>query len=145
MLSVAVKKHNKALTPLRITVTGSLELRGTAMRLLVAGIQGEDLEALEEVGRKLGYETTVCDNGVRAWRLIDSGICDVVIVAENMEGFGGLEICRRVQEQYDRARRPLMIVSADKYSQLSDYDARLAGADELMRAPKKEEKKKEKK
>ena len=61
--------------------------------------------------RRLGYETTVCEDGLRALALLDRnpGTFDLLLVDQEMPGLGGLDLAARISDR--EVNIPVVIMS----------------------------------
>lgn len=81
-------------------------------------LMAEDEENISDfVSRGLknfNYDVTVVDNGTEAWRMLEEGNSyDLVMLDIRMPGMTGLEVCRRIREQFGYQTPVLMLTALD--------------------------------
>jgi two-component system alkaline phosphatase synthesis response regulator PhoP len=65
--------------------------------------------------RKSGYEVEVAENGLVAWELIERSAPDLVISDCQMPVMDGLELCRRIRNDYRFVQVPIVLLTAKAY------------------------------
>ena len=65
--------------------------------------------------RKAGYEVEVAENGLVAWELIERAAPDLVISDCQMPVMDGLELCRRIRNDYRFVQVPIVLLTAKAY------------------------------
>jgi CheY-like chemotaxis protein len=73
--------------------------------------------------RVAGYETKDCDNGTDVLDCVNEYDPDVVLLDIDLPGLSGWEVARKVREQGDAIRQPILIAITGEYSK--DVDKRL--------------------
>ena len=98
----------RAVPPLRVLVVDdNPDIVATTMALL----------------RVAGYETKDCDNGTDALACVKEHDPDVVLLDLGLPGLSGWEVARRIREQGDAIRQPILIAITGEY--IKDADKRL--------------------
>lgn len=65
--------------------------------------------------RKAGHEVEVAENGLVAWELIERAAPDLVISDCQMPVMDGLELCRRIRNDYRFVQVPIVLLTAKAY------------------------------
>jgi CheY-like chemotaxis protein len=74
------------------------------MRILVVDDDPFMTEILKLYLSRMGHDTDVAENGLKALRLLESGPYDVVITDAVMPVMTGFELCREVREKFPHIR-----------------------------------------
>lgn len=101
-------------------------------------LMAEDEENISDfVSRGLknfGYDVTVVDNGMEAWRLLEQGgRYDLLMLDIRMPGMNGLELCRSLRELYGYQTPVLMLTALDTTDDV--VMGLQAGADDYIAKP----------
>jgi two-component system, OmpR family, alkaline phosphatase synthesis response regulator PhoP len=65
--------------------------------------------------RKAGHEVEVAENGLVAWELIERAAPDLIISDCQMPVMDGLELCRRIRNDYRFVQVPIVLLTAKAY------------------------------
>ena len=106
-----------------------------AARILIAEDDGSTANVLETLLGRVGYEVTVASDGAAALRILDEGPPpDILLLDWMLPEASGLEICRRVREEWDPIALPVLMVTA-KTDAESIAAAFAAGASDYLAKP----------
>lgn len=104
------------------------------MRVLVVDDDASVRSALEDSIRGLGYDCQAVDDGDAAWELVQAEGADTIITDWRMPGMDGLELCRRIRDDW---RGPytyiVMLTALDDEEHL--LKAMETGADDFLAKP----------
>ena len=105
------------------------------IRVLLAEDEVVSRRLLDATIKRFGYETTVVENGLEAWKALSAENAPSLVVLDwSMPELDGLEVCRRVRERQGRGYTYMLIVTARNAK--SDVVAALsAGADDFVSKP----------
>jgi diguanylate cyclase (GGDEF)-like protein len=104
------------------------------MRILVADDDASSRLILKAMVAKLGHECLDAADGTSAWRLLSSGIVDVLLTDWMMPGMDGPELCRRVRDELgDRYVYIVLITGLGNPGQV--LEGMGAGADDYLVKP----------
>ncbi len=79
-----------------------------------------------------GWHVEVCENGLTALRMLESGAhYDLILTDNNLPGADGLELIHRAHELPHRQHTPIIMFSASSI----DLESQRAGADAFLRKP----------
>lgn len=99
--------------------------------VLIADDEESAVDLLKKILKKMGYEVTVCYDGLQAMEFLKDEIFDVVLFDYNMPGMSGTELIRFAKE-----REPSTKVII--FTGYTDMDRQMAidfGADEFLQKP----------
>ncbi len=65
--------------------------------------------------RKSGFEVETAENGLAAWEKIERSAPDLLISDCQMPVMDGLELCRKVRDDYRYASMPIVLLTAKAY------------------------------
>lgn len=65
--------------------------------------------------RKGGFEVQTAEHGLAAWELIERSPPDLLISDCQMPVMDGLELCRKVRDDYRYASMPIVLLTAKAY------------------------------
>jgi DNA-binding response OmpR family regulator len=102
--------------------------------VLIADDDPDHRELLGMAVRRSGHEVVETSNTSSAWRAVEAGGVDAILLDVRMPGESGIEFCRRLRAHPATATVPVMFVSAD-VNDLSILDALRAGADDYLTKP----------
>lgn len=104
------------------------------MRVLVVDDEESVRSALEDSIRALGYDCQAVSDGSEAWELVQAEGADTIITDWRMPGMDGLELCRRIRDEW---RGPytyiVMLTALDDEEHL--LKAMETGADDFLAKP----------
>lgn len=86
----------------------------------------------EQILKDEGYSVVCVADGTAALKLLADMDADVVLADVFLPGCSGLELCRRLKKQKQRAR---VILTAGNLDSFDEAEGRLAGCDAVIRKP----------
>lgn len=105
------------------------------MRALVADSDPERLRQIESWLGKWGHDVAPARNGLEAWSRLESEQAPILaILAWQMEGLSGVEVCRKLRLQPDLPSAYVLLLSARADGE-DLLDGLNAGADDFLFAP----------
>jgi CheY-like chemotaxis protein len=104
----------------------------TERKILVVDDEETIRDMLEMAFSRFGYTVRLAENGERALEILKKEKIQVMFLDINMPGMDGLELCRRIREEY-----PISIIHAiTGYGSLFELsDCRQVGFDDYFRKP----------
>lgn len=93
------------------------------VRVLVVDDNPDIVATATALLRVAGYETKDCDNGTDVLDCVKEHDPDVVLLDIDLPGLSGWEVARKIREQGDAIRQPILIAITGEYIQ--DVDKRL--------------------
>jgi CheY-like chemotaxis protein len=93
------------------------------IRILVVDDNPDIVTTTMALLRVAGYETTDCDNGTDVLDCVKEHDPDVVLLDIDLPGLSGWEVARKIREQGDGIRQPILIANTGEY--VKDVDKRL--------------------
>ena len=104
------------------------------MKILIVEDHPASRLLLRRLLERLGHDVTVAVDGEEAWRLVEHARFPVIISDWVMPGLDGLDFCRLVRGQTDRAYSYLLLLTA-KQGQAERLEGLRAGADDFLVKP----------
>ena len=105
-----------------------------ARRVLLA----DDSVTAQNMGRRIladaGYDVVTVNNGSAALKKVAEQKPDLIILDVYMPGYGGLEVCQRLKENFDTASIPILL-SVGKLEPFKAEEAKKARADAFIVKP----------
>ena len=101
------------------------------MNILVAEDDPIAQEMIRAFLEELDFDVTVADSGNEAWRLFCDSPTRMVITDWQMPGMTGLELCRRIREEYSGSYTYVVMLTANTH----DISGLAAGADDFVTKP----------
>jgi DNA-binding response OmpR family regulator len=103
------------------------------MRLLVIEDNPDIVANLFAFLEPLGWQLDVARNGVSGLALAAEGQFDAVVLDLSLPGLDGLDVCRRLRQDFQRATPVLMLTARDSvHDKVQGFDA---GADDYLVKP----------
>jgi DNA-binding NarL/FixJ family response regulator len=102
-------------------------------RILVVDEDARFSASLVALARDAGYEAVSTTCGEDALALAREEVPDVVVVAVELPGLSGYEVCRRLKESHDAIG--IVLVSATRTESLDRAAGLLIGADDYLAKP----------
>jgi len=99
----------------RLTHVIGLASGHSVKAVLIDDIRG-DLNVLNETFKELGVETITADSGPQGLEKIREAKPDIIFVDYNMPGMDGLEVTRKVKEEYGEDSIKVVIISASTFT-----------------------------
>jgi len=87
-----------------------------AKKILVVDDEKSLVQLCEIILEAAGYEVCSAYNGRQALHLITEELPDLVLLDMMMPDMNGIEVCRRIREEYDRYPRIVMYTADDRDS-----------------------------
>lgn len=103
--------------------------------VLIVNDDTDQLELLQELLERAGYEVLKAENGVRGLELAARTSPDLVVSDVMMPVMNGIELCRRLRQLPATQRVPVMLVSALRVDSESAVEGFRAGADDYLEVP----------
>ena len=105
-----------------------------ARRILLA----DDSVTAQNMGRRIltdaGYEVVTVNNGSAALKKIAENKPDLIVLDVYMPGYGGLEVCQRVEESRETRQIPVLL-TVGKLEPFKQDEAKRVGADAFIVKP----------
>ncbi len=109
-------------------------MSGRKHRILVVEDQSEIRIIFEWALQKAAYEVETAQGARQALRMIESRHFDLILTDLAMPGMSGLELIEAIRENPDRARTPIVVITAHGWDQMA-LQARAAGCDGVIQKP----------
>ncbi len=108
-----------------------------APRRVVLAVDDEprNLKVLQGYLSVEGYDVECVESGPEALARLTKGGIDLVVLDVRMPGMDGLETCRRIREQPQHARLPIVFLTADAADEEREYRGLDVGGDEYLHKP----------
>jgi len=104
------------------------------MRILVAEDDATTRRLIEGLLRSAGHEVAVVSDGAQAWRALQEGCFEFVLLDWMMPEMEGVEVCRKIRE--DAALRTTYVILITAKDQPQDQVAGVdVGADDYLVKP----------
>lgn len=104
-------------------------------QILIAEDDSSSAQMLESLLRRVGYEIQIAENGVSALQAVRSTPQpDVVLLDWMMPEMSGLEVCKKLREEFNALELPILMVTA-KADAESVSAAFAAGANDYITKP----------
>ncbi|MHC5009337.1 MAG: response regulator [Planctomycetota bacterium] len=104
------------------------------MKILIAEDDPVARRLVERTVGDFGHDAVVVEDGLEAWKQLQSEDYDVVISDWIMPGIDGLELCRRIRTLKDHPFIYVLLLTA-RYARADIVEAIMAGADDFMVKP----------
>ena len=91
-------------------------------RVLVVDDTPENVELLSAILDMEGFEVITANSGIAALEILEISLPDIILLDIIMPGIDGIETCKRIKQDLDWAKIPVIFLSA-----LSDIDHKLQG------------------
>ena len=105
-----------------------------AHKILVVDDTVDMVDVLTFHLKQQGYQVAAANCGEEALRLVSVEMPDLILMDVSMPGMNGLEACRRLKADVDRARIPVILVTCHDSDQ-AIADGLDAGADDYVTKP----------
>ncbi|MFI5494474.1 response regulator transcription factor [Actinoplanes sp. NPDC051859] len=102
--------------------------------VLIADDDVDHRELLTLALHRLGHEVVAAADAEQAQAAVTAGGIDAALLDVRMPGASGIDLCRELRQDPDTARMPIMLVSADVFSERITAGLE-AGADDYLTKP----------
>jgi phosphoserine phosphatase RsbU/P len=104
------------------------------MRILITEDDPVSRRVLEKLLEKWGHQVSLCENGIQAWELYQSGDFRLLISDWMMPEMDGLELCRRIRSLKRKGYCYFILLTA-KVGKGDLLEGMAAGADDYLTKP----------
>jgi signal transduction histidine kinase len=82
-----------------------------------------------------GYDVALAESGPEALERLAQGDVDLVVLDVRMPEMDGFEVCRRIRQNPNNARLPVVFLTADQADESREFTGLEAGGDEFLHKP----------